>query len=190
MKILIVAHLDDEILWFNPFYFDKIYIAFFERDDKPEMNLARLNAIEKHPLKHKISMLKIKESGFWKDKQRYNQYKESKYDLDREISTIFANNTVSEIFTHNPWGEYGHSDHILVNEVVHNIAKSCCPIWQPIKAVGVEPISPQFDKMIKQPINIEQFRIIRDIYRSCNAWTWNLKYEPQYEEMYFSRNFI
>ncbi|GAG99008.1 unnamed protein product, partial [marine sediment metagenome] len=35
MKILIVAHLDDELLWFNPQSFDKIIVAFLGRADKP-----------------------------------------------------------------------------------------------------------------------------------------------------------
>ncbi|WP_028389032.1 hypothetical protein [Legionella fairfieldensis] len=41
MKVLTVAHPDDEIIWFSPQDFDLIVIAFLVRHDKPSAEYCR-----------------------------------------------------------------------------------------------------------------------------------------------------
>ncbi len=74
MNVLVVAHPDDEILWFTPQSFDLIVIAFLARHDKPYAKHCREMALAEHPFKEKIISLHIDESGFWKDKSRVKQY--------------------------------------------------------------------------------------------------------------------
>lgn len=54
MNVLIVAHPDDEIIWFSPVSFDLIVIAFLARHDKPYTKYYRELAIAEHPLYRRI----------------------------------------------------------------------------------------------------------------------------------------
>jgi LmbE family N-acetylglucosaminyl deacetylase len=102
MKILVVAHPDDEILWFNPEELDKIYIVFLGRD-------GRAAALNEHPLKHKIECFNFPESNYWRDKTKKVEYDKNYSDLIAKLKEIDA----TEVRTHNAYGEYGHLDHIL-----------------------------------------------------------------------------
>lgn len=121
MKALIVAHPDDEIIWFSPQNFDLIVIAFTGRHDRPLAQQCRELAIAEHPLKNRIVLLNIEESGFWKDNSRINQLRASRKILSSSLRKLKKLYSFKEIFTHNSTGEYGHDDHILVNELVTSI---------------------------------------------------------------------
>ena len=54
MKVLIVAHPDDEIIWFSPRNFDLIVIAFTGRHDRLLAQQCRELAIAEHPLNERI----------------------------------------------------------------------------------------------------------------------------------------
>lgn len=186
MKILIVAHPDDEILWFEPTYFDRIYIVFLNRHDKPDINVKRLNCIANHPLKEKISLLFLEESGFWKDSTRYKQHNLAKKQLIECLIKLSSEQKISEIFTHNEMGEYGHDDHILVNESVISVFSNLCPIWMPNKFIQtVSQYKPKSHQVKNITINIKNFFIIREIYRREKAWTWNMHYHPNEIEIFY-----
>lgn len=110
VKTLIVAHPDDEILWFNPEDYDKIVIVFLEREDSPEITAKRREVVKTHPLKEKITWLGLKESKYQKDKSRRTEYYKNYTDLCEFLKTLEAD----EVDTHNAMGEYQHMDHILV----------------------------------------------------------------------------
>lgn len=54
MKYLIVAHPDDEIIWFHPENYDKIVIVFLKREDQPDITRGRQEVKKHHPLKDRI----------------------------------------------------------------------------------------------------------------------------------------
>lgn len=116
MKTLIVAHPDDEILWFNPEDYDRIVIVFLERDDNAKITEKRKEVINTHPLKEKITWLGFKESKYHKDKTKLEDYNKNYNDLCEFLKTLKAD----EVYTHNAMGEYQHSDHILVYRACMN----------------------------------------------------------------------
>jgi len=63
---LLVAHPDDEILWFAPEKYDKIIIVFGDFGDErgSEWGERRRKAIAEHPLKDKIIHLNYPESHY------------------------------------------------------------------------------------------------------------------------------
>ena len=67
MRVLIVAHPDDEILWFNPEDFDQIVIVFGDFGDGRSGD-GRRKASAEHPLANRITHLNLKESNYWRDK--------------------------------------------------------------------------------------------------------------------------
>ena len=99
-KILVVAHPDDEILWFNPYDFDKIYICFCGRSDKQDFKRRRLSAVGELPYRDKIILLGFNEGDNFC----------FPYELNAD-----------EIWTHNSNGEYGHKHHIQINKMMHNL---------------------------------------------------------------------
>ena len=74
-----------------------------------------------------------------------------------------------KVFTHNPWGEYGHLDHILISQWVKG---HCSDIlmqsnWMPVKRHGL-------GQEIKKAEWDENFyQTIKGIYVKHNVWTWD-----------------
>lgn len=142
-RLLFVAHPDDEILWFNPYDFDKIVICFLSRDDKPEFDKKRLAVLNEHPLRDKIECLNICEDNALRAQviENYLRKESQSFDL---------------VFTHNSKGEYGHDHHLLI----HSIVKKVCPK----KLVG---------SLVDNTLSKEDWFIkIKNIYLKHGCWTW------------------
>jgi LmbE family N-acetylglucosaminyl deacetylase len=180
-----VAHPDDEIIWFDPLHFDLIIIVFCERNDRMEVGRNRLQAIQAHPLRDRIRMLNISESGFWKDKTRITELADAAQQLTQELCKIKKEFMISEIYTHNSSGEYGHDDHVLVHECVVNIFKNYkkCKIYCPVKYMKPEDID-RYSAITKK-IDINFYNEVLNIYLANNCWTWSSSYVPcEYEKYY------
>jgi LmbE family N-acetylglucosaminyl deacetylase len=143
MKILVVAHPDDEVLWFNPALYDKIIIVFSGRTDKPDFKAKREQAISEHPLN--VECWGLTESGYWRDKGKLFEYNQNYIDICERLKTLEADS----IDTHSANGEYGHSDHILVYSAIMDTVN--CPVN------GQDPVL---------------YRQIKDIYKRNGCWTW------------------
>jgi hypothetical protein len=181
MKVLCVAHPDDEVIWFNPNEFDKIIIVFGKRLDKPWMDTARINAIEEHPFREKIIFLNLTESGYWKNHHHFNLHQENYLKLISyfQNSDLYINNKSTEIFTHNEIGEYGHTDHILIHDVIKQIFyyQKNISIWTN------EYGTPHPDKKIINT-HFEVFYQIKNLYMKHKIWTWKDDYSPSPERCY------
>lgn len=145
MKVLIVAHPDDEILWFNPEDFDKIIVVFCDRVDKPDQGPKRMKAIFQHPMAERMSCLFLEESNYWRDPKRKAKHEEN-YKL---LCQLLAEVEADEVTTHNAAGEYQHADHILV----HN----ACMATFACKVNGKNP---------------EIYRQAKAAYERNGCWTW------------------
>ncbi len=187
MRTLIVAHPDDEILWFNPELFDKIFIVFLARHDKTQIAAAREAVIENHPYKERIELLKIPEPGYWKDPSRLPHLQTTIANLKSQLHVIKEKLEPDEIYTHNSIGEYGHTDHILVNYIVKTIFTQTV-IWTPTKNLLKNTKLTQPQAMRQHRMNIRAFLKIRDLYIKHSAWTWKLDYLPDEEESYQQQN--
>ena len=144
MKVLIVAHPDDEVIWFNPEEFDRIVIVFGDFGDGRSGD-GRRRALKEHPLANRITHLNIKESNYWRDKSMASDYAESERLLVEFLKTLEAD----EVVTHDANGEYGHADHILVHRV--------CMMTLNCSVNGKDPAL---------------YRKIRKVYEDNGCWTW------------------
>lgn len=166
MKILVVAHPDDEIIWFNPKGFDKIVICFCDRKDKPEFYDKRLQALYLHPLKEKIVNLQLVESKFWEDEEQ------GRKKLEEEL--LKHTETAKIIYTHNEVGEYGHIDHILVHNVITKISR--CPVFCLVK-------DDEKGNCSEKP-NYSLIESIIRTYKSHGVWTWYKDWCPPESYIY------
>lgn len=144
MKILLVAHPDDEILWFNPEKYDKILIVFLARLDR-DVAEARSKAINEHPLVERIKCLGLTESNYWRDPMMKPEYEQNFKDLVEELKKYKP----KSVTTHDANGEYGHLDHVLCFNACMEAFN--CPVN------GKNP---------------KLYRKIRQVYQNNGVWTW------------------
>lgn len=182
--MLVVAHPDDEILWFNPSLFDLIVIVFCDREDRATLGEARRKVISQLPYAKKIMMLNLVEPGTWKDKSRVLEYNAARVNLLDQLAEIRKDYQISCVFTHNYAGEYGHLDHILVHESVMEIFFHDCPIWTPNIFINKDNTKLSADIECAEKNDMTQFLLARNLYLKYEAWTWNLVYLPDETQSY------
>lgn len=145
MNVLVVAHPDDEILWFDPSQYDRIIIVFGDFGDGRSGD-GRRRAIKQHPLADKITHLDLIESNYWRDRGKKQEH-EQNFDI---LVKWLRDMEPSSVTTHSASGEYGHADHILVHNAC--MAAFDCPVN------GKDPAL---------------YRKIRAVYESHRCWTWS-----------------
>ncbi|MFK7824298.1 MAG: hypothetical protein AB8G05_09080 [Oligoflexales bacterium] len=165
-RCLVVAHPDDEVIWFAPEYFNLIVIVFLGREDKPWMDPCRKKSLFEHDLGDKILCLNLIESGFWKDASRSKEHRSAYAKTQRELKAIFNRSSFNEIYTHGPEGEYGHSDHTLVHQVVKKVLRPDQMMYYPVSHT-----SRLFDLVHKSDTVLR--KRIMQVYKMNKCWTWN-----------------
>jgi|Deesub1362A_J573_1020465.scaffolds.fasta_scaffold01035_4 LmbE family N-acetylglucosaminyl deacetylase len=139
-SILLVAHPDDEVLWFSSIFdkVDEVIFCFINSLSNPHWTTGRRQILSKLPIK-KVSSLEMEESGVFNcadwnrpvikeygmeiTKRRVSdkKYKENYYKIKEKLGVKLAN--YKNVFTHNPWGEYGNEEHVQVYRVVKGLQK-------------------------------------------------------------------
>lgn len=91
------------------------------------------------------------------------------------------------VFTHNPWGEYGHEDHIQVYRVVDRLRREtgfrqwmtnyCTERSLPL---AMRYFDNDARKHIQLPVDIPFAQQVADVFRRNGCWTWaeNWKWFP------------
>ena len=165
-------------MWFNPQEFDKIIICFLARGDKPQVTTGRMKMLEIHPLKHKIICLNLFESNYRVKKENYAEHHFNYITLQKKLLELNLNPT--EIYTHNPWGEYGHPDHILVHQAVVATFGLKSDIYC---FDGIEPTTPLL--LEERKIDLAFYNKVKKLYQDNNCWTWDDNYMPKETQHYF-----
>jgi LmbE family N-acetylglucosaminyl deacetylase len=196
-SLLVVAHPDDEILWFGSIVADvaKIAICFLNDPAHPELAAGRERVLAEHPLRDKIVCLGADEPGAFnraewprpestqyglrivKDRQIAKTYRLCYRQLEKQLAPMIGE--ASSVITHNPWGEYGHEEHVLVHRVTTALAGSQQkPVWYDnhVSSWSEDLMRLYLDKSERQVVHREVDRpameSIADIYRAHDAWTW------------------
>lgn len=117
---IIVAHPDDELIFFSSILKSKSrkVICFTVSEDK-KVNKGREVIQTKAPFKNWLFLNQRELSTY--SYINSSSYIKSYQKLKSSLSKIIE--VGDTIYTHNPWGEYGHEDHILVFNVINNLSK-------------------------------------------------------------------
>jgi LmbE family N-acetylglucosaminyl deacetylase len=199
-SVLVVAHPDDEVLWFSSILnkVDEIIICFLDCKSKSWLSLGRENSLSKHPMNN-IFCLGIEESeacsANWGSpkltkfgiamtrksnllKRSYNQkYEKNYHKLKQELERKLAG--YHNVFTHNVWGEYGHAEHIQIYTVIKELQPTMkFEMWYSNYCSNVslnlmlKYISGSDSEYITFETNKELARTIEAVYKNNGCWTW------------------
>ena len=208
-QVLVVAHPDDEIIFFSSVVekVDKIIICFGP-SKTDVVSKGRLKVQEQFLLSN-VTWLNLKEASVYNSANwdhpeiveygikvnRNNEIYKQNFD---QLCTIFKKTLepYDVIYTHNPWGEYGHEEHVSVfKAVIHSTSK--------IHAQKIFVSSYLSDK--SQKLFLKQKHLLGDdmqrgsipkslctslkkLYTKFNCWTWDNDYQWPNSEIFLQVN--
>lgn len=196
-SVLVVAHPDDEILWFGSVVgkVARIVICFEFDPANPDISAARQRCLDEHPFRDRIVNLGLEETCAF-NKAQWPHPEPSAAGLAisrdpqiaavyerraRELAAALDNTNVSpaNVFTHNPWGEYGHEEHVMVSRAATAWAqRSDATVWYDNYASNwsvdlmLQHLEVTDRRWIKAEVAIQEMNDIADIYKKHGAWTW------------------
>lgn len=106
-----------------------------------------------------------------------SRYRQNYHDLvDRLRSQL---NAEMNVFTHNPWGEYGHEDHVLVHRALCALSQEigfklwmtnyCTERALPLAKTYFDSVEPQY---VELPVDKSFADQVAQTYRDAGCWTW------------------
>lgn len=220
-SVIVGAHPDDELLWFNSIVrdVDEIIIVYCDFWAQPEIGEARRRALAEYP-RGNVSCLDVQESGAygcadWSDPEVSPHgitlgLEASRREVTRlarkSLATVsapykVASDSVSRlyeanyqaiydalkerlapdmnVFTHNPWGEYGHEEHVQVFRALQVLREEigftlwmsnyCTERALPL-AMRYFETSP--GRYVRLPTDKAFADEIAGVYKENDCWTW------------------
>jgi hypothetical protein len=195
-SLLIVAHPDDEALWFSSILenIGKIIFCFHHVADRPDLTQGRLKNYNEYP-KENIHNLQIDESVVF-NKKNFEFPEETSYGIkvrhSGKAEKQYINNysilidklmpflsDVDQVFTHNPWGEYGNEEHIQVYRAIKSLQReSTFDIWFPSyfsnKSAGLmaKTLTRLHVEFFIEKTNQQLAYKLFEMYKKNECWTW------------------
>lgn len=143
--VLVMAHPDDEVLWASSLLAKAgaIILCYGDFPGKPVFSQGRRNAMEEFPLPQGESLQLVEATMFnhaaWPLPKEIAEglmprslplnlhgavlaaYRANFATLCQMLETRLKG--VQDVVTHNPWGEYGHEDHVQVFRAVEHVGR-------------------------------------------------------------------
>lgn len=209
MTALVVAHPDDEILWLSSVLdqVDLVVFCFGDIPDDPRASEGRLAALAELSLARFLSFHLPSAGAFrcvdWShpmstevgmaitDLDARRNYEKNYRILRRRLGGILKE--FSTVYTHNPWGEYGHPEHVQIHRVVetlqaeHGYRLGFTGYIGPRSAGYARILAGRYawDRGVRLPTNRRIVRRLRRIYKRHDAWTWTPYHRwPSHELLY------
>ncbi|AEV71898.1 GlcNAc-PI de-N-acetylase [Mycolicibacterium rhodesiae NBB3] len=206
--ILVAAHPDDEILWFSSIFdLCKSVIVCYgaSASSKESWDVGRAQLMDTYP-HGKVRFLKVRQSGGFDAANWYRpEEAESGLRLRGRVSAVYERNAEdlfrilisnlapeSVVITHNPWGEYGHEEHVQVFRVLQRLQER---IGFDLFVDGY--VSDRSAKLMKRSLHLlEGAPIVREtdrglahqlknLYIEHDCWTFHDDFEwPEFEVFY------
>ena len=86
----------------------------------------------------------------------------------------------TNVFTHNPWGEYGHEDHVLVFRALQKLRLEIgFNLWisnyctERALSLAMTYFQTSESETIQLPVNKEFCDSVAQVYRDAGCWTWS-----------------
>ena len=197
---IVAAHPDDEILWFSSIIedVDQLILCFGDVPGNSRWSQGRRKAIEAYPAAS-VTSLDIPEAGVfpaidWRspvetefglaitgNEKGREIYEANYHRLKEALRTRLA--ACRNVFTHNPWGEYGNAEHVQVFRAVLDVSREHgFAVWIPgyfsNKSASLMAACDDFlgDRVLSRPTNRTFAESIAEIYKKFDCWTWYSDY--------------
>lgn len=206
--ILVAAHPDDEILWFSSIFDQckRVVVCYGESaSSKESWDSGRVRLMQEYPLA-KVKFLKLRQSGGFDAANWYKPessdsglrlrgravatYEKNAHDLMRILASDLDQESV--VVTHNPWGEYGHEEHVQVFRVLQRLEqtmgfelyvdgyvsnRSATLMTQSLHLLDGAPLLRDSDRSLAQQL--------KRLYMDYDCWTFDDDFEwPEFELFY------
>lgn len=207
-SILVVAHPDDEILWFSSVIqeMNEVIITFMDVPSKPVWSTGRRASIPKLPINN-LSCLNVVESEAFNaanwiapeitefglnltetnNIRHREKYVSNFTEISNKLQPILGR--YDNVFTHNPWGEYGHEEHVQLYRTIKSLqAEGNYNIWfsnycsnKSFNLMQNYMSGFQSD-YITRSTEINLAHQFMHIYKENQCWTWYDEYQWFKEE--------
>lgn len=211
VRAVVVAHPDDEILWLSSATAkaDRVVFCFGDQFGTGRKSAARRRAVSALGLGN-LTDLALTESGTRKlvdwaqprltaqgmeiaDAAGAARYAANYTALLAALRPVLAG--CAEVYTHNPWGEYGHPEHVQVYRAVAALqaelgftiwfANYAAPLsWALAHYIGS---SPCWARRVETRPDLALIRRLFWVYWRHGAWTWPLTYRWPKREMLYAQ---
>jgi hypothetical protein len=204
---LVVAHPDDEILWFSSIlqHCKSVMVCFGPSATSAESwDPGRSVLMNSYPL-GKVRFLKLRQSDAFESAD-WSRAKETGSGLQlRRTSPLYENNAArlmrmlemelpgeTVVITHNPWGEYGNEEHVQVYRVLSILRErlgfellvNSYVSNRSMNLMSRYRYSLAADTVMRETDRALAHRL-KDRYLANDCWTWMPDYEwPEYESLY------
>jgi hypothetical protein len=210
--IVVVAHPDDEVLWLGAVLplARKIVMVLPGHAVNTDLAAARARSIARYPLNN-LETLPLQTAGVHQQsdllrrrpieygvslmescpKDCAERYRENFRSMCRMLETYMHKGVT--VFAHNPWGEYGHEEHVQVNHAVMRLARRHgCSVWAwegfsaawqvergiRLRADHYPEDATSMLPSVELNVDLDMYTRIRDLYQEQGAWTWADDYVP------------
>jgi LmbE family N-acetylglucosaminyl deacetylase len=198
---LVMAHPDDEALWATSVLsrMERIVFCFEVMASRPDWSEGRRRSLAEYPLP-RVTQLGLQESevfsgAAWPEPEETDyglkvrrrpgarpgfsekRYRENHRLLVEELRPILTG--YEAVITHNPWGEYGHEEHVQVFRAVANLqAEMGFALWVPgyvsnkSYPLMLRHLSRLDGRVSCQPTDPELGARLKALYTENECWTW------------------
>lgn len=221
-SMIVAAHPDDELLWFNAILkqVDQVVVVFRPFWAKPDLAAKRAAALAAFP-RDGVRCLDVQESGAYGcanwmnpeetadglaltlESQKREWKRVSKVALqragvpidkvaDRSVLAAYQQNAIlirdhlrpllkpgMNVFTHNPWGEYGHEEHVQLFRVLQALrAEIGFDLWMSNYCTERSlPLAMRYFRTapgdyIRLPTDKVFAEKVANVYKDHDCWTW------------------
>lgn len=195
-SIVVAAHPDDEILWFSSIItdVDEVLTCFLSCASQPHWGPGRQKSLSHHPVQ-KVNCLNLEEAEVFQGADWENpcltnygleivrrnvsdsRYRENYHALRHALEERLKG--FDNVFTHNPWGDYGNEEHIQIYRVIRELQdRMKFNLWFSNYASNVSfPLMLQYisgctSDYVTRRTNKTIGTVMMDIYKEHNCWTW------------------
>jgi LmbE family N-acetylglucosaminyl deacetylase len=186
---IVVAHPDDEVLWFSSLTakVERIVMCYGSNPNATERGEQRRNVVQSYPIRT-VQFLDLMEPGLWRGRALGSV--EEELARSAQEDPMLRNNLVDRlsgilqgvatVFVHSPWGEYGHDDHRRLYSAVNALRQQLgftvyVPTYVERRALNlmVATLDEGISDTLSFPVDRAEIDPIVRLYQSNDCWTWS-----------------
>lgn len=217
-RLVVVAHPDDEVLWFGALCreVEAVVVAFQASTEDADLGARRARLMQTLP--YPVLNLGLDEPGSfgladWAHPRRTEaglalsepartRYDEGFRTLRQLLKPVLRGPGALQVFTHNPWGEYGHEDHVLVHRAVTSVIADAGEetVGGAVREVFVPTVSSVRSARLAGDYRLgratrelafgndaEWCRRVKMRYQEADCWTWHDDWRAPVQLRFLSR---